>query len=88
MRGAEGRLRHIPTELWLQSCLQLPQGLGHTQSSGQSWEGAQGLLSPVLKPCLVPGVGTCHRQNGAEPLGWARAAGVTLPHSCWGHLWL
>lgn len=48
--------------------------LGHTQSSGQSWEGAQGLLSPALKSCLISGVGTCHRQSGAGPLGWAWAA--------------
>lgn len=26
VRGAEGRIRHIPMELWLQSCFQLPTG--------------------------------------------------------------
>lgn len=72
VRGAEGRIRHIAMELWLQSCPQLPTGT-HTEL-GQSWEGAQGLPSPALKSCLIPGVGTCHRQNRAEPLGWAWAA--------------
>lgn len=75
-RGAEGRIRHVTTALWLPSCPQLPTGpaLGHTQSSGQSWEGAQGLPSPALKSCRIPEVRTCHRQNRAEPLGWAWAA--------------
>lgn len=76
-KGAEGRIRHISTELWLQSCLQLPTGtavLWDThRAQGSPGKGLK-VFSPALKSCLIPGVGTCHRQNGAEPLGWAWAA--------------